>query len=502
MHDFNNDTPRTSLLGNEVLFGADTATSQPISIDASRLIPNSAKKSDFCGAFPSIMASPPTMSLGLNGGTTQIAGSILVTPFEPGAFTYCGLPPIRGTVYPDYLGVKVTGIYAITTPSPYAADFIFDTADATGRLEIYMKGTSAAVRVAIMNKSGAWEYASTGPSFAPPSNGGLYLGLITLGAPGQYQIRFEFDNNVDFFGVRIGPTDCIRATSKGKRSYVVVGDSISEPTVSDSGARCNWDGWPQQLSYLTGFNFINAGSGGTGYLKTNGARPKFSDRIAESLPYAIDGIILAGGINDTLSTGAQIYPEVIACIEAAKAANPNTEIIVLSPFWPMSLLTSSTTNLLDLRDSIRFAAQAAGATFLDLLSLPVPSSIGGLDTTLNANVAQSGTTLSVPAVASEKGNWCVQIGSGAQEEVRLVNSVSGTGPYTLTLANGTTWAHSAGEIVRVHGNQYISGSGNQGIPTGSGTADRYTGSDTTHPTILGHRNIAQTVAALWQQAVP
>ena len=97
-------------------------------------------------------------------------------------------------------------------------------------------------------------------------NGGTLSG--TLGAAGLYRIRLEFDPSRVFMGITAGPTDTVSATLAPKR-YIVVGDSFTEPTIEDSGSFVYGDGWPVQLSYLTGLDIWCAGSGGTGYLNPN-----------------------------------------------------------------------------------------------------------------------------------------------------------------------------------------------------------------------------------------
>lgn len=80
---------------------------------------------------------------------------------------------------------------------------------------------------------------------------------------------------------------------------------------------------------------------------------------------------------------------------------------------------------------------------------------------------------------------------------------SGTGPYTLTLASPTLAnAHAAGDTVLVVGPSAITGTGKQGTTTGNGNADRYTGSDGTHPTSPGHVFLGKRVAQILTAALP
>ena len=97
--------------------------------------------------------------------------------------------------------------------------------------------------------------------------------------------------------------------------------------------------------------------------------------------------------------------------------------------------------------------------------------------------------------------WYVEIGAGQPTaEVRAVTNVGGSGPYSLTVA-ALTNTHPVGESVVLRGPSYMTGTGKQGTTTGTGNADRYTGSDGTHPTVAGQAYIASVVASLWARSI-
>jgi lysophospholipase L1-like esterase len=461
--------------------------------------------------LPKVMTSPPTV--GAASTTTILTSPVNVSALEAGAFTYSGGTAYRGAVptnggnFPAYLGVLLGAYPGSTSSSPVSIDFDIDTVDATGRFELYFTGNGLKVRVAVQNASGIWEYVTSGATWTLANDGNAYFLPLTMGAAGTYRIRVECAAGVKFRGVNCGATDSVRAAPKPRRRYIIVGDSYSEPTISDSGSNMSSDGWPQKLSYLTGFEVWSAGSGGTGYVNPNSGagRQKFRDRLAtDILPFTPDGVIFAGGINDTsFTTAAAVGVEAAACFDQVRAALPNCDLIAISPFWPSAITTNSTTNLLAVRDAIQAAAEARGIKFLDLLSLPAPAYLGSWSSTLQGATLVGATSIQVATVPdyftySTPGlnDWYVYIKDGASGEIRKVTAMSGSGPYTLTVG-ALTYAHSAGAGVQLAGPSYMTGSGKQGSTTGSGNADRYTGSDGTHPTVAGHAHIAYTIHSLW-----
>jgi hypothetical protein len=89
-------------------------------------------------------------------------------------------------------------------------------------------------------------------------------------------------------------------------------------------------------------------------------------------------------------------------------------------------------------------------------------------------------------------------------EQGTVASISGTGPFTVNLntaTEGTLAAiHNINDPIEATGPGWATGSGKQTVTTGNGTADRYRGSDGTHPTSDfaasgGHPALARTVYA-------
>jgi hypothetical protein len=475
--------------------------------------PSPTLRRDFPMRVPRVMASPPTIVAAPSSGGSAIAGSVLVSAFEAGAFTYLGGPASTVVSNPHPIGLKL-GTYPFkTSPTPTFVEFWLDTADPTGRFEIYWVGpaSQAGMRVAIEQADGSWGYITAGATFTHAATGGI--DLITLGAPGTYGIRLEFPANSTFCGVYCGPTDQVSATALRPKRWIVMGDSITEPTFDESNPFIHSDGWVQRLAYLTGFDMWSAGSGGTGYLNTNagGNRVKFRDRLAaDVLAFKPDGILWAGGINDTAFSPDDVGAEAALCYQMAKDAGV-PEQVVLSPFWSKELITSSPASIIRMADLFKAAALSRGLTFLNLLELPRTTDRlnGWAGSTVQAATTIGQNTIVVDSIPdyfkvgyTNKGGWYVRIGGGTTVEIRRVTAITGTGPWTLTLNANLGHAHAPGEPVVLSGGSYITGTGRQNVPTASGNGNRYVGAGGTHMTTPGNLHIARVVAGLWADALP
>lgn len=466
------------------------------------------RRRDFAGlrSLPAVMASPyatttTTVTAATVTSGSAITGAVRVPPNQSaGTFTMHGAIPQTGAL----IGGGVTSLkaYGATTgpqssASPFTVEFTLDTVG--GKFEVIAgDGSSSKIRVAVDG-----QYLTSGYTFTAPANTGApVLYAVTGLAAGVHTIRLEFNAGILWGGVNIGPTDLMRATPRPPLTFLAIGDSFTEPTVQDSTSGFMSWGWAQVLSQLLGVEVISSGSGGTGYLQplTGSGRVKFRDRFATDLAAAtaaglqIDGIIWAGGINDYGNfTASQIGAEAALCYSTAAAALPRAQQIALSPFWPRGHYTYPVA-LLAARDAIRTAASAASMLYADVLELPagpVPISAG----TFQASTSVGANTVS-SSVNFPQGTL-VRLGSGSSQEIRTVSSVSGSGPYSLSVFEvvNLAVAHSSGDAITQTGPGWTTGNGSQGTLTANGSADRYTGNDSTHPSQAGHRALGIAVAS-------
>lgn len=468
------------------------------------------------GRLPFVASPPPAVALSAAGAATGIAGSITILPDEPGAFSYFGGP-----------NASEGGSYRIlnkpTTAGATAhgwVEFWLDTADATGRIELLLRGSIATatvgMRVAVQQAGGDWGYATAGVTFATgASNGLIYRGLVTLGAAGRYRLRVECSTSTHFAGVSIAATDTVAAVGKAPKRYMVFTDSCGN-TISDSGTFFEGgDNWINFLRYLTGYDLVCSSIGASGYTLA-GSGVKAADHLLADMAAAapLDGVILAFGYNDYNTGGvvtADVATQVAACLALIRAYNPLLDVVVLSPWAVKGLHQSSVTRALGVRNVIKTAALAAGAKFLDLLSLPVPllNNAAWTDVTTSAITGGSSTTVTVGSAPEPfasggtlagRTGWYATIIDGDSTETRKVTSMGTTNPRTLTTA---AWAfsHAAGVPIVISGPSCITGTGKQGTTVGDGNADRYVGPDGTHPTVAGHRALAVVVHDLWTRAL-
>jgi lysophospholipase L1-like esterase len=389
--------------------------------------------------------------LGAASGSTQIAGSSLVPPWDTTAFTFFGAAPVYGgTSYPGssyFTGNGAGGVAGVytsgsTTAPPWAVEFDFDTSDGLFEVSMMGKGAGGGVRILVNG-----QYVTAGNTFvSATSDGAPYLGKVTLAAAGVYRIRLEGEGQFWFGGIRTIPTNGITAAPKRTQRWIVIGDSFTEPTVSDTPSnKHQWDGYVQQLSYLLGVDAWSCGSGGTGYLKPFSGRVNFKDRLTDVTQNNPDVVVFAGGINDYASyTAAAIGAQALACFQQVKAALSKAQIIVLSPWWPRGAQTYAS-NLLATADAIKASAQQVGAMWVDVLRQdPPPAGANGgpapAPTTLSASTTVGATQITTPVLYPL--NTYMQIGSGTNAEVRKVSGTSGaSAPYTLQFGG----AHSPPE---------------------------------------------------------
>jgi lysophospholipase L1-like esterase len=449
---------------------------------------------DFPGAagIPTVDTSPGTATLSAANAASAITSKVS-PPVTRTYFRPFGVEPKFGASFPDNQGWQAQGVYTYASNPPWAVEFDLDTVG--GTVEIKTKGSGGKMRVLVNGK-----LLSATP-ITLPNDGNSYLVTVALTA-GQYRLRVEMDGTGRFWGVNVGPTDGVTAAPRRGLRVAALGDSFWEPTLADSTAFCASQGLPGILSYVTGWDVFACGSGGTGLVNPGtGGRVKYADRIAEVLAISgLDVLLVAMSSNDSASTAAQVSTQAQAVITAAKAAGLTGygQIIFLSPWWnkgsqgiPASVLAQD--------DAVAALCATQDIPFVESLQPPVS---GAVSTTLAAASAANAT--SVSAVAAIPVNAWMKVGSAGAAEIRQVTSSSGAGPYTLGVGGTFPFllAHGSGDpVVQVDASD-LTGNGSAASPNGSGNADRYTGTDGTHPSIAGAMYRAKRIAARMLYTLP
>jgi len=445
-----------------------------------------------------VMASPPTVSA--LATTTAIAGGVAypsntspstVGAQDRGTFNYRGGNiTAAGTTYPNNLYVRNT---AQTDPAngntaPFAVDFWFDGTT----LEILGKGNNSVTRLRVDGQI----VSAAGTTWT--NDGNNYILPVTFGARAMRRITVEASVNFIFGGVNAGPNDTVTAARLDGPKTIVIGDSFTDGAGATLGAVSCW-----ARKFSEAMNWPNLwchGLGGTGYLNPGTRSPSRSRIVTDCLNYSPDVVIFEGGINDISYggfTAAGLQSEALTLFQQVATALPNTLQIVLSPMWRNGV-ESFLVNLIPARDALKEAAvQVPQCVFIDLLEMPLDATI----TTTISNSATGGATTFQTASVPLPRRSTVEIGTGAANpERRVITNVSGTGPYTHTVA-ALTSAHTAGETVKTVGPALWTGTGKVGATTGAGNSDLLVSSDGTHPTQVGHDEIGLVTARLVAQAL-
>lgn len=444
-----------------------------------------------------VMTTPPTVGAfaaasAIPGGvewpavtTSGDASGVLSDRFS----FFGGNIQASGANYPDNLFVQskaITRDGGVQGNGPFTVEFLFDGT----QLEIGHKDGGAVFRVRVDGQLVSAEGHTTGNS-----GGRAYLPL-TFATRGTRLITIENDN-ARFSGVVTGPGDTIHPSYAAKPRVIVVGDSFTEGAGASLSAATSW---VRRAAHSLGWADMSAsGVGSTGYLNPGpGGRVKFRDRIASDvIAFAPDVWVIAGGINDHGSyAAADIGAEASALFAQLRAALPDAVGVVVGPFWRNGVETIPA-SLLDTRDALKAAADAAGLLWVDLLEMPLDRA--GMATTLAAPVAAGAASISLQALPPVRST--VEIGTGTSRERRVVTNVSGVGPFDVSLGAGLSYNHSAGDPARTVGGSLWTGTGNVGAPTGTGNSDLLVSGDGTHPSQAGHEAIGSAVASQLRRAL-
>lgn len=436
---------------------------------------------------PQIMAVPldvtetAVAATGQTAPASSIDDAVHVYPSDAGAFTLHGARMVEGPL----VGGSVASVVAYgastgpqQSPSPYTVSTQLDTVD--GSFDVVTRDLAATeVRITVDG-----EYITRAGQAAPGTGGGAVIINVDGLSAGRHQIDVEFGGLTTFCGFNIGPLDGLTKNAPlSPLRVMVVGDSFTEPSVNDEAATYFKWGFPQIMGRMLGCEVMSSGSGGTGYTD-----PGDNDRTTvplrvdtDVIPDAPDVVIWSAGLNDwgAEADPADVTTAVRSCITQVAEALPLTLQVVTSPLIATGYLTYPT-SLFEIRDAIQAAAVAEDVTYVDLMEI-TPEYLTQTGGELTSAVSVSASTFACDV--SIRQGTLVRVGPAATAEIRMIIGVSGTGPYTHTVANAFQLGHASGAPVAISGPGWCpTGSGDQANPTGLGVADRYCGPDGTHPT--------------------
>lgn len=249
-----------------------------------------------------------------------------------------------------------------------------------------------------------------------------------------YKVRFsekkqrniKIECTLKFWGVYLQEGDTIsKLEREANPKALFVGTSITQGIYRYSN-QCNClVGYPMVVCNLLGFECINNGTGGTGYL-TKGATTTYYDRLVTAIENEHPDIIfIEGGPNDVdRYDNNDIVAEAVRCHAYIKEHAPDTKVIIIGLYHHTGYEYLPVKHI-DLNKKLRQEALKFGLPYIDLLT--------------GDTIAGDGTVL------------------------------------------------TEGHLLSADGNCYITGNGNVSNPTGNGNADIYVDTDNYHPTPEGYK---------------
>jgi len=451
-------------------------------------------------AGPKVMASPPTISA--IATATAIASPQIYNFLTANSAPSPGFPSFNenfitttigawirsGVVFPDYNYADAQGPTDSVPGSNWGRLEFFTDAQT---FEFMHKGLGAKWRMWV---DGELVQAAAVPVTA---DGGAKWQPIVFASQQLRHIKLDYTADFRFGGITIGPTDAIFPAPAVNPRALVIGDSYVVGTNSDTvngfvntmGAYLGWDCWA-------------AGVGGSGFDAAD-SPSSYRDRIGLYSGIPFDVVIIVGSVNDADAIGqASAQAEVPLCFQLARAQWPDALLIGVSPWRPKGvegLLAAGGTfggRYRTIGRYIQEAVDSVDGCYVDLISIPFTNAsrqlTGPGKGTIQASVNASATTFTSDFQFGIGST--IDIGADiSTSELRRVTAVSGTGPYTMTVA-ALNNAHRVDEVVRQVGASWCTGLGRVGATTGVGTADRYMHSDDVHPTQAAHDTVGRLVA--------
>lgn len=249
--------------------------------------------------------------------------------------------------------------------------------------------------------------------------------LYKVSFPEKKQRNIKIECTLKFWGVYLQDGDTIsKLTRETNPKALFVGTSITQGIYKYSG-QCNClVGYPTVVCNLLGFECINNGTGGTGYL-TAGGSTTYYDRLVTAIQNEQPDIIfIEGGPNDVdRYDNDDILAEAVRCHAYIKEHAPDTKVIIIGLYHHTGYEYLPSKHV-DLNEKLRKEALKYGFPYIDLLT--------------GDTIAGDGTLL------------------------------------------------TEGHLLTADGNFYITGNGNVSNQLGNGNADIYVDSDNYHPTPAGY----------------
>lgn len=449
-----------------------------------------------------VLASPPTRTRGVANAASTITNVVKASAGDKGAFTFRGPKSVIGLDVNGYMSFANT---LQSSQVPWAIEFITDAP----LFDIILGGNiTPAYRLVVDQYDGLGPRLVAAAPYADPGTSSLYRDLYDWsGVRKLRHYRIECESTFRFGGVDLGPQDSIHPPSE-EDATIIIGDSFSEPTIQDTDAtnRFYGDGWVSIFGRALGLrNCYPSAKGGTGYLNPGTGvtvRSRFLNDVVAQNPARL---FFACGLNDAnrepTYTAQMEYDECVTLFTLAKQQLPSAEMGVFSPMasGPPSA------SLYAFGDAIKAAATVCSLPYYDLFGMTaVPNRITASLTATTTASSTISVSASIPAgswirVGGSSGGWGVT--PNVTSFVKTTG-VSGTGPYSLSLATAVAAGIPSGAPVVSTGLPWVAGStGRQGA-TANTPRDLLIGGDSTHPTIYGHQVLGRAGVKAYMTTVP
>lgn len=297
-------------------------------------------------ALARVATSPPLVTYSSGGAATTISGPVesLVTSSQilrtgAQAFTNLASQDLNGNFF-------ITGQQVAVEFPVWAFSFITDAP----RVDLVYLGSAAPSYRLLVDGEAVTQNAAT----ASGGSGNQHRLLITFPSRKFRQVTVECAS-LFLSTVTVGPTDTIFAAPRKPFTFGFMGDSIT--------ANGGVDGIAPTAAKILGSEWLVNGSGGTGYLNSQGGaggKQVFIDRLPGLLAADPDYLVTMGGIND--GSGAPLAAAVGAYLDLALESLPPQNVIVLGPWDPPSQNHATSQAK---RDTIFTEASARGCLTID-----------------------------------------------------------------------------------------------------------------------------------------
>ncbi|MGL3807471.1 SGNH/GDSL hydrolase family protein [Paeniglutamicibacter sp. R2-26] len=172
--------------------------------------------------------------------------------------------------------------------------------------------------------------------------------------------------SVALAGCQAAPVPTAGAMQPSPHRVVVIGDSLS--TGFGTTAR---DAWPNLIDTDPAagegsLDVVNVAQNGSGYLRVGWNDSTFGSQVQQAVTADTDLVVFFGSENDRGFDPPRLSSAMAETYAAAREKSPHAAVLVVGP---PAYSDKPEANRLAVRDAVRDAAGASGATFVDPIAL-------------------------------------------------------------------------------------------------------------------------------------